>query len=69
VQSAAGNIETAKVRLGRATNDLIVTKIYTKSYHSTKQIRARNLRQNKTEEVRILQQQEKQLLSNVSNQG
>jgi membrane fusion protein (multidrug efflux system) len=60
MQSAAGNIETAKIRLGRATSDFARYENH-KSRTITKQQYEQALATNKKQksQVRILQQQEK----------
>jgi len=61
VKSAAGNIETAKIRLGRATSDFARYENLYKSHTITKQQYEQALaaKQEAESQVRILQQQEK----------
>ncbi|MBW4360724.1 HlyD family secretion protein [Flavobacterium taihuense] len=61
VQSAGGNIETAKIRLGRATSDYVRYENLYKNHSITKQQYEQALaaKQEAESQVRILQQQEK----------
>lgn len=61
VQSAGGNIETAKIRLGRATSDYVRYENLYKNHSITKQQYEQALaaKQEAENQVRILQQQEK----------
>jgi membrane fusion protein (multidrug efflux system) len=61
VQSAGGNIETAKIRLGRATSDYVRYENLYKNHSITKQQfeQALAAKQEAESQVRILQQQEK----------
>ena len=61
VQSAGGNIETAKIRLGRATSDYVRYENLYKNHSITKQQYEQALatKQEAESQVRILQQQQK----------
>ncbi|AOW10871.1 HlyD family secretion protein [Flavobacterium gilvum] len=61
VQSAGGNIETAKIRLGRATSDYVRYENLYKNHSITKQQYEQALatKQEAENQVRILQQQQK----------
>ncbi|OOG72722.1 HlyD family secretion protein [Flavobacterium sp. A45] len=61
VQSAGGNIETAKIRLGRATSDYVRYENLYKNHSITKQQfeQALAAKQEAESQVRILQQQQK----------
>jgi membrane fusion protein (multidrug efflux system) len=61
VQSAGGNIETAKIRLGRATSDYVRYENLFKNHSITKQQYEQALaaKQEAESQVRILQQQQK----------
>ncbi|HEU4789139.1 MAG TPA: HlyD family secretion protein [Flavobacterium sp.] len=61
VQSAGGNIETAKIRLGRATSDYVRYENLYKTHSITKQQYEQALaaKQEAESQVRILQQQQK----------
>lgn len=61
VQSATGNIETAKIRLGRATSDYVRYENLYKNHSITKQQYEQALaaKQEAESQVRILQQQQK----------